>query len=111
VRIIDLSATAPITSFQSVGARSRLLVDGQGEAHVHCVHFEAGGSIGEHPAGFAQLFIVIAGAGWAAGADGCRVEIGQGQGVLFERGERHSKGSDHGMTALMVQVTDLQLLV
>jgi hypothetical protein len=31
--------------------------------------------------------------------------------VYFERGERHSKGSDRGMIVLMVQVTDLQLHV
>jgi quercetin dioxygenase-like cupin family protein len=43
------------------------------------------------------------------GADGQRIELTAGQGVFFERGEHHSKGSDSGMTALMVQVTDLQL--
>ena len=43
------------------------------------------------------------------GADGRRIEVTAGQGVFFERGEHHSKGSDSGMTVLMVQVTDLQL--
>jgi len=111
MRLIALSAAEPITSFGSVAAWSRLLADGRGEAHVHCVRFEAGGRIGEHPAGFAQLFVVIEGAGWAAGADGERAELRAGQCVLFERGERHSKGSDAGMTALTVQVTDLEILI
>jgi quercetin dioxygenase-like cupin family protein len=99
----------PIIAYESVAARARELAGGQGEAHVYCVRLEPGGKIGEHPAGFGQLFLVIEGAGWAAGADGRRVEIRAGQGVYFDRGERHSKGSDRGMTALMIQVTDLRL--
>ena len=99
----------PITLFESVVASGRLLADGHGEAHVHCLRFEPGGKIGEHPTGFGQLLLVVEGSGWAAGADGHRVEVHAGQGVYFERGERHSKGSDRGMTVLMVQVTDLQL--
>jgi hypothetical protein len=27
----------------------------------------------------------------------------------FERGKRHSKGNEHGMTALTIQVTELRL--
>ena len=29
--------------------------------------------------------------------------------VVFQRGEQHAKGSDTGMTALMVQVRDLTI--
>jgi quercetin dioxygenase-like cupin family protein len=113
MRLIEFSTprAEPITLFESVAASSRLLADGLGDAHVHCLHFEPGGKIGEHSTGFGQLFLVIAGAGWAAGADGRRVEVHTGQAVYFERGERHSKGSDRGMIVLMVQVTDLQLHV
>src|SRR5262245_24691737 len=100
MRLIDFSAaqTDPITLFESVAASSRSLADGSGEAHVHCLRFGPGGKIGEHPTGFGQLFLVIDGSGWAVGADGRRIEVRAGQGVFFERGERHSKGSDHGMT-------------
>jgi hypothetical protein len=69
----------------------------------------AGGEIGEPPTGFGQLFLVVEGSGWVASGRGRRVEVHAGQGVYFERGERHSKGSDRGMTVLMVQVTELQL--
>jgi len=111
MRLIDFSTARaePITLFESVAASSRILADGRGDAHVHCLHFEPGGKIGEHPTAFGQLFLVTSGSGWAAGVDGRRVEMHTGQGVYFERGERHSKGSDRGMTVLMVQVTDLQL--
>lgn len=98
----------PITLFDSAGAFSVALGDGRGETHVYCVQIDAGGSIGEHPAGLGQLFLVVEGSGWAAGADGVRVALHAGQGVYFERGERHSKGSDQGLTAIMVQGADLQ---
>jgi hypothetical protein len=42
-----------------------------------------------------------------SGRDGVRTEIGDGDVVLFDRGEHHAKGSETGMTAVMVQVRDL----
>ena len=111
MRWIDLTTagTEPITQFESVSAASRLLADGEGEAHLHWVRFEPGGKLGAHPTGFGQLFVVVDGSGWASGADGRRVELRAGQAVFFERGELHAKGSDAGMTALMIQVADLRL--
>jgi hypothetical protein len=100
-------AAQPITLFDSTGAFSALLSYGSGECHVYCIHIDPGGSIGQHPAGFGQLFLVVEGAGWAAGADGVRAPLQVGEGAYFERGEFHSKGSDQGMTAIMIQVADL----
>ena len=94
--------------FDSVAASSQLILGGSGETHVHCLRFEPGGRIGKHPTGFGQLFLIIEGSGWAMDADGQRIELTAGQGVFFERGEHHSKGSESGMTVLMVQVSDLQ---
>ena len=110
MRVIEFSRNRaqPIALFGSSSASSIRLADGQGEAHVYCVYFEPGGCIGEHPAGFDQLFLVMDGSGWVAGADGSRVTLTAGQGVIFENGEHHSKGSEGGMTALMVQVSTLQ---
>src|SRR5262249_37893214 len=98
----------PIESFQSVRAYSARLGDGEGEAHVYCLRFDPGGMIGEHPAGFGQLFLITEGSGWVIGQDGKRVELSAGQGAYFSRGEIHSKGSDAGMTAIMIQVKKLQ---
>lgn len=99
----------PISLFESVGASSVPLGDGHGEAHVYCLHFEPGGQIGAHPTSFGQLFLVVAGSGWVSGGDGVRVELMAGQGAYFARGEQHTKGSEHGMIAIMVQVHDLSL--
>ena len=110
MRIVDFSAShaQPIETYESVAASAVRLGDGEGEAHVYGVHVEAGGRIGEHPIGFGQLFLVVTGSGWVSGADGRRVAVAAGQGAYFEKGERHAKGSETGMTAVMVQVSRVQ---
>lgn len=110
MKIINFSGrhAEPIELFESFRASSVHFGDGEGEAHVYCVRFGPGGKIGAHPAGFCQLFLVVEGSGWASGQDGKRVELTAGQGAYFTRGEMHSKGSDAGMTAIMIQVTELQ---
>jgi quercetin dioxygenase-like cupin family protein len=109
MHVIDfgLEHAAPITDYASRGASAHALADGAGEAHVYVVHLAAGGEIGAHPAGFAQLFLVVAGAGWVTGADGVRHAVRAGQGAVIARGEMHAKGSRPGCTAIMIQVAEL----
>jgi quercetin dioxygenase-like cupin family protein len=109
MRVVDFSPdrARTIAEFGSRGATSVRCGDGAGEAHIHCLRFEPGGMIGPHPAGFGQLLLVVSGSGWAAGEDGERIELREGQAAHFALGEVHSKGSEAGMTAIMVQVRDL----
>ena len=100
-------ASQRIDRFESNRASSSPVGHGEGEAHVYCLHIEEGGSIGRHPAGFGQLLLVVQGQGWCEGGDGVRVRLKIGEAAYFEKGEMHSKGSDTGMTAIMVQVEDL----
>jgi quercetin dioxygenase-like cupin family protein len=83
VKPLDLRnrRVAPILGYESVRAASAALADGAGEAHLHCVRFEPGGSIGRHQAAFGQLFLALEGSGWVSGGDGRRVEIAAGQGA------------------------------
>ena len=83
------------------------LVEGEGEAHAYVLYFAPGGEIGPHRAGFGQLLVALSGSGWVAGGDGERHDLPEGHAALITRGETHSKGSETGMTALMVQVRDL----
>jgi RimJ/RimL family protein N-acetyltransferase len=96
-----------IARYESVSAASVRIGHGIGQAHVHGIHFEPGGYIGPHPAGFAQLFLVVAGSGWAAGADGVRMPLAAHQGVYIACGEVHAQGSDAGMTAIIVQIAQM----
>lgn len=105
IRLIDFKACSarPIEQFASSGASSVELAHGNGESHIYAIHCEPGGIIGPHPAGFDQLFLVVQGSGWVAGADGVRICIGANCGAVVPKGEVHSKGSETGMLALMVQ--------
>jgi len=109
VKLVDLRRveTEPIDVYDSVRAFRSELAAGDGEAHFYFIRLEPGGGIGRHEAGFGQLFLVLAGSGWASGGDGKRVPISAGQGVWIARGEQHEKGSETGLDALIVQVRDL----
>ena len=96
-----------ITVYESHGAYALPLGEGRGEGHVYCVRIEPGGTIGPHEAGFGQLFLVVAGSGWVSGGDGVPRPLGVGWGAFIPRGEVHAKGSDTGLTAIMVQLADL----
>lgn len=88
-------------------ASSIELAEGEGEAHAYVLYFEPGGEIGAHEAGFGQLFFAVSGNGWVAGGDGVRVPLAEGEAAFISRGEIHSKGSETGLTALMVQIRNL----
>ena len=111
IRLLDFApkSARPISQFGSTGASSVELAHGNGESHAYAVHFEPGGSIGPHPAGFDQLFLAVQGSGCVAGADGVRVSVGAQRGVFVPCGEIHSKGSETGMLALMVQASTFSL--
>jgi quercetin dioxygenase-like cupin family protein len=111
MQLLTLSANpgATIREFESSGVTGSSLGIGAGEAHVHTIQFEPGGRIGPHRAGFGELLVPVAGSGWAAGPDGVQFPLELGQAVYFARGELHSKGSETGMTALMILVRDLRL--
>ena len=98
---------AHVTEYASRGASAQALVDGAGEAHVYAVHLVAGGEIGAHPAGLGQLWLVVRGEGWVAGADGVRHPVKTGMGAVIARGEVHAKGSDNGCVAIMIQLAEL----
>jgi quercetin dioxygenase-like cupin family protein len=109
MRLLDFTPghETPITVYESRGAYALPLGEGRGEGHVYCIRIEAGGAIGPHEATFGQLFLVVAGSGWVSGRDGLKRPLGSGIGAFIDRGEVHAKGSDQGLTAIMVQLTDL----
>lgn len=109
MHIVHFSAeqASPITPYDSRSASAQRLGTGHGRCHVYAIHIEADGIIDFHPAGFGQLFLAIAGSGWVAGADRQRHAIKAGEGAVIARGEVHAKGSDTGLTAVMIQIEEL----
>ena len=98
---------APISVYDSRGAHALSLGEGRGQGHIYWIRIDPGGVIGRHEAGFGQLFLVVDGSGWVSGDDGLPRPLSAGMGAFFARGEVHAKGSDTGLTAIMVQLTEL----
>ena len=99
-----LEGEREVTAPGSVSARVRRLA---AQAHVVVIEVAPGGVVGRHPAGVAQLFVVVRGSGWVSGADGGLEPVEAGDAVLWEQGEEHESGSDTGMTALVVEAESL----
>ena len=95
----------PVTAFGTTGvAASTLMRAGKLEgAAVDVLAFEPGALLGRHPNRLWQLFSVVSGTGWAAGADGVQASLSPGDAVLWEPGEEHESGTDDGMVAVVVQ--------
>ena len=102
----DKAAAEAITNYSSRHASAVHLASGEGQSHAYVVHFEPGGEIGAHETGFGQLFVVIEGSGWVRAGSEVH-QVGVGDVVRLERGEIHAKGSETGMSAVMVQMFDL----
>jgi mannose-6-phosphate isomerase-like protein (cupin superfamily) len=77
------------------------------EANAVVIEVGPGGVVGRHPAGVAQLFVVVSGSGWVSGADGVRETIHSAEAVLWERGEEHESGSEEGMTVVVLEAETL----
>ena len=110
MKVLDLrrEKAERITEYDALGAWSVMGASGEGTARVYTLYFEPGGRIERHSAGPTQLFLAVVGSGWVEGGDGVRKRIRTGEAALIESGEVHAKGSDSGMTAVMIQVETLE---
>jgi hypothetical protein len=98
-----------VESYGSRGLLATRVAAGTGQVRLTCLAVAPGGIIGTHPATDAQLFLVIAGHGWAAGPDSERVPISAGWGVRWDAGEIHTSGTEVGFIALAVEGSPLDL--
>ncbi len=92
-----------IEQYGSQRFRATRVAAGGGQIQLSCLALAPGGVIGTHTATETQLFLVIAGEGWAAGPDGQQMPISAGWGVRWDAGESHTSGTDAGLVALAVE--------
>jgi quercetin dioxygenase-like cupin family protein len=92
-----------LTDYDSRGVTIAQVAEGEEPYRVSLATFEEHGTIGPHPTGRPQIFVVLSGEGWVSGPDGMRVRLRAGQAVSWITGEVHASGSGGGMTALIVQ--------
>ncbi|MFJ7646662.1 hypothetical protein ACIQ1H_03885 [Lysinibacillus sp. NPDC097279] len=55
--------------------------------------------------------MVIQGEGWVYGKEREKLLVKQGDGVYWKEGQAHASGSDTGLTALVIQSTQIDLPV
>ena len=103
VRIItfDSSTARHVDAFASDFRLAR--IGDVRHARLHVAHLSPGEHIGRHAAATDQAFLVVAGEGWASGADDQRVVIQAGHGAVWVQGEQHAAGTETGLTAVVVE--------
>ncbi len=103
----DAEVAHEITRYESHGVALGRAVRFVGDAQVGCFHIAPGGVVGYHEATTPQLFMCVAGEGWVTGVDRRRVAIQPGQAAFWHTGESHESGSESGMTAIVVEGTNV----
>ncbi|HTT88222.1 MAG TPA: GrpB family protein [Acidimicrobiales bacterium] len=106
----DAGASGPVSRS---GSRFKLrgLATVGAQARVSVIYLAGGDLIGRHNAPAAQLFAVVAGAGWVSGREESRRGLGPGYAALWDEGEPHEAGAEEGMTAICIEgAFDVQAL-
>jgi quercetin dioxygenase-like cupin family protein len=81
-----------------------------GKAQVMCARLEPGGRIGRHHAAGRQLLAVVVGSGIVSGGDGIERSVEPGDAVVWEPGEEHETRTDGGLTAIVVEGDDVEVV-
>jgi quercetin dioxygenase-like cupin family protein len=110
VRIFAFEPMREITRFDSHGATIGGVARAGGAVRVSLLQLAAGGLVGAHPAACPQLFLVVAGSGWARTGDEPRSSLAAGEAALWDADEMHESGSDHGLTAVIVEADAIEPL-
>ncbi len=110
MRIIEFDAARELTHFDSRGATIGGLARCSGHVRLSFIDLDAGGVLGLHEAVCPQLFLVVEGSGLVRSGSEEPVEIAQGRGAFWEAGELHETTTDRGLTAIVVEAEELELL-
>ncbi len=101
------SPSRALTEYGSSSAAVSFLARADAVSVVR-IELEAGGLVGLHEAGVAQLLVVVSGSGWVCGGDGLREPVEAGTVVMWKAGESHESGSDGGMVVVVVEADGLE---
>jgi hypothetical protein len=97
-----------IEQFGSVKAVISKVVYLDDEAVINCVYIHPRGKIGNHQAVTQQLFLLVEGQGWVSSGSGEKLAIQEGHAVFWEKDEWPESGTDLGMTAVIIEGTNIQ---
>lgn len=100
-----------IVNYDSIHSSYTKILKTVEPTNIGFIYIEAGGEVGLHEAPVPQLFIVTQGEGWVYGKEREKLLVKQGDGVYWKEGQAHASGSDTGLTALVIQSTQIDLPV
>jgi quercetin dioxygenase-like cupin family protein len=103
----DKETGTPLEEHGSSAANISNIASINEPSSVKCIHLEANGLVGSHPAESAQILLVVQGEGHLRGEGAIRTPIRAGQAVYWERGEWHETSTDSGMMAIVIEGEDL----
>lgn len=98
-----------VTAFGSSGAKIAPILRNTSGCHVSYLKLTGGGELGLHPAVGEQVFLVLEGEGWVEDETGERVVIQAGEAAFWMDGENHRSGSEHGLTAMLIEGSELDI--
>lgn len=98
-----------VTAFGSSGAEITPILRNTSGCQVSYLKLTGGGELGLHPAVGEQVFLVLEGEGWVEGETGERIVIQAGEAAFWMDGEIHRSGSEHGLTAMLIEGSELDI--
>ena len=99
----DQSTKRNIHKFGSVNTGISPILKSVHPLQMGCMYFDENSILGMHPATCPQLFLVVEGSGWVKVKGHERQAVEAGTAVYWDMGEEHESGSDHGMTAMIIE--------
>lgn len=80
-------------------------------AQIVCMHLEENGVIGYHQAVIPQLLLIVSGEGFVRGKSDERLKVRSGDAVFWDKGEWHETVSPLGLTAIVIESEELDILL
>ncbi|WP_217587558.1 cupin [Lentibacillus saliphilus] len=95
-----------VTEHESNFIMSRIMQTNHA-TQIGCMYLDKNDIVGYHQAVVPQLLLVISGQGLVRGERGEYVEVRSGDAVFWEQNEWHETKTDNGLTAIVIEGTDL----
>lgn len=95
-----------ISKFHSNFIMSRVIQTDKA-SNIGCMHLEANGIVGYHQAVVPQLLLVINGEGYVRNDEMQNIKVQPGDAVFWEKDEWHETKTDKGLTAIVIESSEL----
>ena len=95
-----------ISKFNSNFIMSRVIQTDKA-SNIGCMHLEGNGIVGYHQAVVPQLLLVMNGEGYVRNDEVQNIKVQPGDAVFWEKDEWHETKTDKGLTAIVIESSEL----